>query len=184
MDARSGPAPSLALSSFHTSEWRPCARDTHPHAFEWQDLSRLRSLNDPISLEEVVAIYLPLSRLLALYVAATQGLYQATQRLPRRAKAQGPLYIGVAAGSVAAAKSTLFARQQALLSSWPNTRKSNSSPRWISVSRTRFLESEGIFGHKGQKAVVNNAARSFVPKSLSLSRIAFGYRNPSVVTSS
>ena len=44
------------------------------------DLRKLQSTHDPISLDEVVAIYLPLSRLLALYVAATQGLFKATQR--------------------------------------------------------------------------------------------------------
>ena len=49
------------------------------------EVLRLQSLNDPISLDEVVAIYLPLSRLSSLYVAATQGLFKATQRflLPR-----------------------------------------------------------------------------------------------------
>jgi len=35
-----------------------------PLTLSMEDLTRLRSLNDPISLEEVVAIYLPLSRLL------------------------------------------------------------------------------------------------------------------------
>ena len=44
------------------------------------EVMQLQSLNDPISIDEVAAIYLPLSRLLSLYVAATQGLFKATQR--------------------------------------------------------------------------------------------------------
>ena len=42
------------------------------------DLDELRGLNDRIDLAEVEAIYLPLSRLLNLYVAATQELFRAT----------------------------------------------------------------------------------------------------------
>ena len=64
---------------FTRSEWAALRADT-PLTLTIDDLARLQSMNDPISVEEVVAIYLPLSRLLALYVAATQGLYKATQR--------------------------------------------------------------------------------------------------------
>ncbi len=49
-----------------------------PLTLNADDLERLKSLNDPISIEEVVEIYLPLSRLLSFYVAATQGLFKAT----------------------------------------------------------------------------------------------------------
>src|SRR5579859_3380709 len=64
---------------FSRSEWAALRADT-PLTLTIDDLARLQSLNDPISIEEVVAIYLPLSRMLALYVAATQGLFKATQR--------------------------------------------------------------------------------------------------------
>ena len=100
-----------------------------------EDLSRLKSLNDPISLEEVVAIYLPLSRLLALYVAATQGLYKATQRFLSAEDGKTPYIIGVA-GSVSAGKSTLSRVMQALLSRWPNT------PKVELVTTDGFLLSE------------------------------------------
>ena len=63
---------------FTRAEWAALRADT-PLTLTIDDLARLQSMNDPISVEEVVAIYLPLSRLLALYVAATQGLYKATQ---------------------------------------------------------------------------------------------------------
>jgi type I pantothenate kinase len=87
------------------------------------DVARLQSLNDPISLDEVIAIYLPLSRLLSLYVAATQGLFKATQRfLLAEADTKAPYIIGVA-GSVAVGKSTTARVLQALLARWPNTPK-------------------------------------------------------------
>ncbi|MGE0194821.1 MAG: type I pantothenate kinase, partial [Methylocystis sp.] len=57
---------------FTRAEWAALRADT-PLTLTIDDLTRLKSLNDPISLEEVIEIYLPLSRLLALYVAATQG---------------------------------------------------------------------------------------------------------------
>ena len=47
------------------------------------EVARLRSLNDRLSLDEVEAIYLPLSRLLSLHVESTQALFAATQRLTR-----------------------------------------------------------------------------------------------------
>ena len=63
---------------FPREEWAKLRADT-PLTLSEDDLARLKSLNDPISLDEVVEIYLPLSRLLSLYVAATQGLYDATR---------------------------------------------------------------------------------------------------------
>jgi type I pantothenate kinase len=86
------------------------------------DLVRLQSVNDPISVDEVVAIYLPLSRLLALYVAATQGLFKATQRFLGAEDGKAPYVIGIA-GSVAVGKSTTARVLKALLSRWPNTPK-------------------------------------------------------------
>ncbi len=106
---------------FSRDEWAKLRADT-PLTLTVEDLKRLQSLNDPISLEEVIAIYLPLSRLLALYVAATQGLFKATQRFLGADDGKVPYIIGVA-GSVAVGKSTTARVLQALLSRWPNTPK-------------------------------------------------------------
>ncbi len=84
-------------------------------------------MHEPISLEEVVAIYLPLSRLLALYVAATQGLFKATQRFLGAEDGKVPYIIGIA-GSVAVGKSTHGARAAgAACRAGPIRRKSISS---------------------------------------------------------
>ena len=60
------------------------------------DLNRLKGLNDPISLSEVAEIYLPLSRLLSLYVAATQGLHEATRTFLGTRDGVTPYIIGLA----------------------------------------------------------------------------------------
>ncbi len=117
-------AAEISLSPFRhftRDEWAQLRADT-PLTLSVEDLKRLQSINDPISLEEVIAIYLPLSRLLALYVAATQGLFKATQRFLGAVDGKVPYIIGVA-GSVAVGKSTTARVLQALLSRWPNTPK-------------------------------------------------------------
>jgi type I pantothenate kinase len=106
---------------FTRDEWAHLRADT-PLTLTVDDLVRLQSVNDPISVEEVVAIYLPLSRLLSLYVAATQGLFKATQRFLGAEDGKMPYVIGIA-GSVAVGKSTSARVLKALLSRWPNTPK-------------------------------------------------------------
>jgi type I pantothenate kinase len=106
---------------FTRNEWAHLRADT-PLTLTIDDLIRLQSVNDPISLEEVVAIYLPLSRLLSHYVAAAQGLFRATQRFLGAADGKTPYVIGIA-GSVAVGKSTTARVLKALLSRWPNTPK-------------------------------------------------------------
>jgi type I pantothenate kinase len=147
MDARADSPPLSPYHRFTRSEWAALRADT-PLTLSMEDLSRLQSLNDPISLEEVVAIYLPLSRLLALYVAATQGLYKATQRFLGAEGGKVPYIIGVA-GSVAAGKSTLSRVMQALLSRWPNTPKVELVTTDGFLYPNAVLEGEGILERKG-----------------------------------
>ena len=109
---------------FSRDEWAALRADA-PLTLTIDDLKRLQSLHDPISLEEVVAIYLPLSRLLSLYVAATQGLFKATQRFLLAEDGKVPYVIGLA-GSVAAGISTTARVLTALLSRWPNTPKAGT----------------------------------------------------------
>jgi type I pantothenate kinase len=107
---------------FSRDEWAKLRADA-PMTLTADEVMQLQSLNDPISIDEVAAIYLPLSRLLSLYVAATQGLFKATQRFLLAEKdAKVPYIIGVA-GSVAVGKSTTARVLKALLARWPNTPK-------------------------------------------------------------
>src|SRR5262245_38124603 len=147
MDKR---APDPVLSPYHRftrSEWAALRADT-PLTLSAEDLARLKSIDDPISLEEVIAIYLPLSRLLALYVAATQGLYKATQRFLGAEGGNVPYIIGVG-GSVAAGKSTLARVMQALLQRWPNTPKVELVTTDGFLLPNAVLESERLMERKG-----------------------------------
>src|SRR5580698_9192350 len=132
---------------FTRDEWAKLRADTQL-TLTIDDLRKLQSMHEPISLEEVEAIYLPLSRLLALYVAATQGLFKATQRFLGADDGKVPYVIGVA-GSVAVGKSTTARVLQAMLSRWPNT------PKVQLVTTDGFLHpnakllADGIMDRKG-----------------------------------
>lgn len=132
---------------FTREEWAGLRADT-PLTLSAEEVVRLRSLNDPVSLEEVETIYLPLSRLLSLYVEAAQGLFQATRTFLGDSGGKTPFIIGLA-GSVAVGKSTTGRLLRALLSRWPNT------PRVALVATDGFLfpnavlQREGLMDRKG-----------------------------------
>jgi type I pantothenate kinase len=90
-----------------------------PVALDESDIQRLRGLGDALDLTEVAEVYLPLSRLLNLYVAAAQQLHQVTDTFLGQPATKVPYVIGIA-GSVAVGKSTTARILQALLSRWPN----------------------------------------------------------------
>ena len=142
---------------FTRDQWAALRADT-PLTLTIEDLRRLRSSNDPISLDEVIAIYLPLSRLLALYVAATQGLFKATQRfLGAEDEGKMPYIIGVA-GSVAVGKSTTSRVMQALLSRWPNTPKVELVTTDGFLLPNRVLHEQGLMERKGFPESFDGAA--------------------------
>ncbi len=133
--------------AFARDEWAALRADT-PLTLNVEDLIKLQSVNDPISLEEVVAIYLPLSRLLSLYVAATQGLFKATQRFLLAEDGKVPYVIGLA-GSVSAGKSTTARVLRALLSRWPNTPKVQLVTTDGFLLPNAALREEGLMERKG-----------------------------------
>jgi type I pantothenate kinase len=106
---------------FSRADWAKLRADA-PMTLAVEELDRLRALNDPVSIEEVEEIYLPLSRLLSLYVEATQGLHRATQSFLGTTDGKVPYLIGVA-GSVAVGKSTTARVLRQMLRRWPNTPK-------------------------------------------------------------
>jgi type I pantothenate kinase len=113
------------------------------------DLSELQGLNERVSLADVEEIYLPVSRLLNLHVAATQTLHKATETfLGSAPPAPTPYVIGVG-GSVAVGKSTFARILRALLGRWP------AHPRVDLVTTdgfllpNRILEARGLLTRKG-----------------------------------
>ncbi len=151
------PAELSPYRHFTRAEWAALRADT-PLTLTIDDLQRLQSINDPISVDEVVAIYLPLSRLLALYVAATQGLFKATQNfLGAEDGGKMPYIIGVA-GSVAVGKSTTARVLQALLSRWPNTPKVDLITTDGFLLPNAVLQAEGLMERKGFPESYDGAA--------------------------
>ena len=143
-----GPPVGSPYRIFTREEWAALRADT-PLTLTADDLRRLRATNEPISLDEVTDIYLPLSRLLSLYVAATQGLFKATQRfLHAEGEGKMPYLIGVA-GSVAVGKSTTARVMKALLSRWPNTPKVELVTTDGFLHPNRHLEANGLMIRKG-----------------------------------
>ena len=132
---------------FTRDEWAKLRADT-PLTLTVEDLRKLQSMHDPISLEEVIAIYLPLSRLLALYVAATQGLFKATQRFLGADDGKVPYIIGIA-GSVAVGKSTTARVLRAMLSRWPNTPQVQLVTTDGFLHPNATLQREGLMERKG-----------------------------------
>jgi type I pantothenate kinase len=112
------------------------------------EVTRLRSLHDRLDITEVAEIYLPLSRLLSFYVAATQRLFHAQQNFLGTEDAKLPYIIGVA-GSVAVGKSTTARVLQALLARWPNVPKVDLLTTDGFLFPNAVLEREGLMDKKG-----------------------------------
>ena len=145
------PEPSLPLSSeyldFDRAAWGRLRAAT-PLTLSEADLAELQGLNERVSLDEVETIYLPVSRLLNLHVAATQNLHKATDTFLDTRPAPIPYVIGIA-GSVAVGKSTFARILRALLARWP------AHPRVDLVTTDGFLwpnaelEARGLLQRKG-----------------------------------
>jgi len=150
---------SVALSPhriFSRADWARLRAGT-PLTLTDDDLERLHSLNDPISLKEVVEIYLPLSRLLSLYAAATQNLHDVTRTFLGTTDGVTPFIIGIA-GSVAVGKSTMSRVLRALLRRWPNTPKVDLITTDGFLRPNTVLEDLGLMERKGFPESYDRAA--------------------------
>lgn len=121
--------------------WSDLAAAT-PVPLTQAELENLTGSGDRIDLDEVRTIYLPLSRLLSLYVAATQQLRTATSTFLGEDSTPVPYIIGIA-GSVAVGKSTSARLLRTLLARWPNT------PRVSLVTTDGFLHPNAVLEERG-----------------------------------
>jgi len=123
-------------------------RATTPLTLGKEELAELQGINDDIDLDEVAAIYLPLSRLLNLYVSATMNLHEVSATFLGTVSPKVPYVIGVA-GSVAAGKSTFARILQALLGRWPDHPKVDLITTDGFLHPNSVLEARGIMNRKG-----------------------------------
>ena len=133
--------------TFDREEWADLRAAT-PLTIRERDLEALRGINEKIDLDEVTAVYLPLTRLLNLYVSATQNLHKVSATFLGAMAPKVPYVIGIA-GSVAVGKSTFARILQALLARWPD------HPRVDLITTDGFLfpndvlQDRGIMNRKG-----------------------------------
>ena len=132
---------------FEHDEWAKMRANT-PMTLREDDLVRLRGINEELSVDEVAQIYLPLSRLLNLYVAASQQLYKVTDTFLGQPAERVPYVIGVA-GSVAVGKSTVARVLQALLARWPDHPKVDLVTTDGFLRPNAYLEEHGLMDRKG-----------------------------------
>lgn len=133
--------------TFTRPEWAELRAST-PLTLREADLESLRGINDRIDLDEVAAVYLPLTRLLNLYVSATQSLHKASAAFLGTLAPKVPYVIGVA-GSVAVGKSTFSRILQALLARWPDHPKVDLVTTDGFLHPNRVLLERGIMNRKG-----------------------------------
>ncbi len=127
--------------TFSADQWAGLRAYT-PLSLTEADLEQLRGLNVALSLDEVARFFLPLSRLLNLYVGASQELYRASDTFLGRLPAKTPFVIGIA-GSVAVGKSTTSRVLRQILARWPN------HPRVELVTTDGFLYPNQVLQERG-----------------------------------
>ncbi|GGE82506.1 type I pantothenate kinase [Mycetocola zhadangensis] len=129
------------------SDWARLAPTTQS-PLTLSEIVQLRGLGDRLDMTEVAEVYLPISRLLSLYVAAAKRLHDSTMAFLGESTEQTPFVIGVA-GSVAVGKSTVARLLRELMSRWPDT------PRVELITTDGFLypnaelKRRGIMERKG-----------------------------------
>jgi type I pantothenate kinase len=133
--------------TFTRQEWALKRNDT-PMTLAASEVAALKSLHDRLDIREVEEIYLPVSRLLSLYVEATQELFVAQRKFLLVDEPKMPFIIGVA-GSPAVGKSTTARVLQALLKRWPPKPKVDLVTTDGFLYPTAVLEREGLMQKKG-----------------------------------
>jgi len=133
--------------SFGREEWA-ALRAATPLTLEESDLAALTGINENIELDEVATIYLPLTRLLNLYVSATQQLHKASGEFLGTSSPKVPYIIGIA-GSVAVGKSTFARILQALLARWPDHPKVDLVTTDGFLYPNKVLDDRGLMNRKG-----------------------------------
>ncbi len=138
------PAPYVELNR---DQWRQLRRST-PLTLDQRELEELRGVQDPIDLDEVTDIYLPLSRLLNLHFTGARKRGATVSAFLGEQAAPPPYILGIA-GSVAVGKSTTARLLRALLARWPDHPRVELVTTDSFLYPNKVLEERGIMHRKG-----------------------------------
>jgi len=112
------------------------------------DVEELSGITEELSLREVEEVYLPLSRLLNLHIAAVQDLHRVSSRFLGTLAPKVPYVIAIA-GSVSVGKSTTARVLRTLLARWPDHPRVDLVTTDGFLHPNRTLEERGIMNRKG-----------------------------------
>lgn len=151
----------MPFHEFDSQAWAKLRADT-PMTLSESDIRSLRGINEKVNMEEVEQIYLPVSRLLNLYVGARQELYRATTKFlnssaPQTNGKRVPFIIGIA-GSVAVGKSTTARILRELLAAWDKNIKVELLNTDGFLQSNAWLEERDIMDKKGFPESYNRGA--------------------------
>ncbi|WCF10513.1 type I pantothenate kinase [Paenibacillus thiaminolyticus] len=138
------PSPYITMKR---SEWARLNGQSHLSVTSEQ-FNQLKGLNERIALDELEDVYLPLTKLLHIYVTAAQHLKASSSSFLGTATDNVPYIIGIA-GSVAAGKSTTARLLQALLSQYKEHPRVDIVTTDGFLYPNRTLEERGIMNKKG-----------------------------------
>ncbi|EGQ8093272.1 type I pantothenate kinase [Vibrio vulnificus] len=133
--------------SFSRATWSEL-RNSVPMTLSEEDLKALQGINENLTMQEAVEVYLPLSRLLNLYVQARQSRNSVLHQFLNNDEHAPPFVIGIA-GSVAVGKSTTARVLCALLSRWENHPKVELVTTDGFLYPKKVLDQGGIMHKKG-----------------------------------
>ncbi len=133
--------------AFKRNEWRKL--EEHPmFPISDIDLTKLQALNEPLTLNEVEEIYIPMISLLQLHITHYANLHNELDQFFENKSNRIPYIIGIA-GSVAAGKSTTARVLQKLLSLTPGNPKVELITTDGFLYPNEELEKRGILNKKG-----------------------------------
>ncbi len=127
--------------SFSREQWETLREDA-PMPLSDDEVIALHGEIESVSIDEVLTIYLPLSRLLGMYISASYQLRQTSSCFLGSEPRRVPYVIGVA-GSVAVGKSTTSRVLQALLT------KGEAVARVVVITTDGFLLSNEALSQQG-----------------------------------
>jgi len=142
------PTPISRYTDFDREQWKALRANT-PLLLSEEELDSLRGINEQVSLREVEEIYVPLSRLLNLHVAAVQHLYEARRSFLGLDTPRKTTYIIGIAGSVAVGKSTFSRVLRACLAQWSDHSRVELVTTDGFLYPNSILESRGLMRRKG-----------------------------------